>query len=212
VLRGRGAVRAICIILMGGFLLGGCAVLPGTSGATSKKLQVAERDVLADAVARVESAPWPKPQAVSFFSRISGGGGNVRVQKSDSIEAYLDQLHSRGPGFRQLKYDAGVNLVAADRLEHTALKSLTASRRSMNDVVLVETAIQALRENWQIYFETADALKKSGEVIDDNELNALQDDYRRAIKDLGDIADMLAEAIERDRSKIFATQDNFTGL
>jgi len=204
--------RVFCVFFSVILLTGGCAVFPGNSDLAQRTEPVAQRDVLADAVGRVEKTPWPKPQTISFLSRISGGGDKARLREADSIATYLDQLKSRGPRFQQLLYDASINLAAAERLEGTALKSLTASRLSKHDVALVETAIQALRANWQIYSASADELENFGEVIDDNELDALHDEYRRAIKGLGKVADRLAEEIDRDRTKNFATHENFSGL
>ncbi len=206
------SAKLIASFAVGVLTLGGCAVMPGTSSSDLNSAHVAKRDVLAEAVEQVEIAPWPKPQAKSFLSFISGPTDPSLNSHSESVDLYVSQLSSRGPGFLQLTYDASMNLATAERLARVATKSLDASRRSMGDVALIETAIQALRTNWQIYSASADALENDGEVIDDHELDALQDDYRRAIRGLGKIADQLAEDVERDRSKQFAVQEGITGL
>lgn len=175
----------------------------------------AERDNLAVAAQAVEATPWPKPENVSFVTRITGGGGD-RVTRSEAVDAYVDSLQPTGARFQKLASDAWRNLAAADRLNLVAVNAVNAPRLSMNDVVVIEGAIQALRENRAIYAEAAKDLEKAGEPVNEHECDAIHDAYASAIKALGDTADLLAERIENNRSETFAAPErknveNYTG-
>lgn len=82
----------------------------------------------------------------------------------------------------------------------------------MNDVAQLENAIMALREHGQIYVAAVKALDKTGAQVSDDAIDQLRDDYRAAIRALGDAADLLAEQVEDDRSRTFATPKNFADL
>lgn len=219
---GAGALRAnmrTCgwLLALAPFTLAGCAVSPGTSQAVMKREVASERNQLADAALAVETAPWPKPEAVSIVSRITGGESDDRVTRSDAVDAYLDALQPQGERFRTLALDARANLAAANRLELAAKNALSAPRLTMNDIAMVETAIQALRENRRIYFTAARAIEKAGETVDAGELDLLRDSYAAAIHDLGEAADAIAERIERDRTENYAApgsryRSNFSGI
>ncbi|MEZ5892382.1 MAG: hypothetical protein R3C58_04460 [Parvularculaceae bacterium] len=169
-----------------------------------KREGASERDMLADAALAVETAPWPKPQTISLVSRITGAEGDDRVTRSDAVEIYVGALRPAGARFEQLSLDARANINAAARLEDAARNALTAPRLTMNDVVMVETAIQALRENRQIYFAAARQIEKSGEAVDGAALDGIREGYAVAIHDLGEAADAIADRIERDRTENFA--------
>lgn len=196
----RGAAAAIIIFAAG------CAVLPSKS-ASDLQAPTAERDVLAEAAQAVEAAPWPKPEPVSFFSRITGGGGEARVTRADAVAAYLDSLGPQGGRFAQLEAHADANLMAAQRLDQAARQAVDAPRLAMNDVVLIEEAIQTLREHRDIYASTAKEIARSGELVDDERLDDLHKRYDAAVKTLSETADLLAERIEHDRSSTFAAPD-----
>ena len=198
-------------------LSGGCAVNPTTSHADMKRVGTAERDMLADAALAVETAPWPKPQQVSFVSRISGASDEDRITRSDAVAIYLNELQPAGNRFTQLAIDARANLVAAERLSRAAQGALAAPRLSMNDVTMLETAIQALRENRQIYTSVARQIEKSGEPVDEAQLDAIRTAYVEAIRALGQTADALADKIADDRTETLATpakrtRKNFSGV
>ena len=211
VFRGLRGVRVIGVASIA-FIIGGCAVIPHNSQTSLRTAPVAERDFLTQAVAEVKIAPWPKPQSVSFVTRIAGGGGEKRVTRSDAIDAYLIDIQNVSDPIRRLESDARANLSAAARLDHAAANALAASRLSMNDVALVEDAIMALREQGQIYTASAKALKKTGAPVSDATFDMLHDEYRATIKQLGKTADLLAEQIEHDRSQTFAAPTSFTDL
>ena len=185
-------------------LTAGCAVNPLSSQSNDQNTTVAERDLLADAASAVEDAPWPRPQQVSFISRITGAGDDDRITKSDAAALYANSLSPAGARFVQLERDAQANLSAATRLRHTADMALYAPRLTNNDVAMVETAIQALRENRQVFVNAAHQIEKTGESIDDEKLDAIRDAYTAAIRDLGETADALADRLDHDRSENYA--------
>lgn len=187
-------------------LTAGCAVLPSNS-ASHLNAPIAERDILAEAAEEVEKAPWPKPESVSFIARITGGGDEDRVTQSDAIAAYLDSLAPVGARFTQLEGHARANLIAAGQLNAIARQAVDAPRLAMNDVVLVEGAIQALREHREIYEAAAKELIKNGEPVDEAQIDVMRDSYREAVRELGETADLLAERIEHDRSATYAGPD-----
>jgi len=198
-----------------GVLCSGCAVIPMNSHSDVKAAHNAERHNLAAAANAVEATPWPKPENVSFVTRITGGGGD-RVTRSEAVDIYVDSLQPAGARFQKLASDAWQNLAAADRLNLVALNAVNAPRLSMNDVVLIEGAIQTLRENRAIYSEATEDLEKAGEPVNDDECDAIHDAYASAIKALGQTADLLAERIENNRSETFAAPEgksakNFSG-
>ena len=206
----RGAWRIRGLVALGFIFSAGCAVLPSKSSSTSHlKAPVAERDMLADAARAVEAAPWPKPERVSLFARVNGGG-KASVSRSDAIAAYVGDLQPAGARFARLEADARANLAAAERLNLAALQSAEAPRLAMNDVVLIEDAIRALRDHRDIYASAARELEKIGEPVDDERINMLRAEFRDAVKTLGDAADLLAERIKRDRSATFAGPDETT--
>ncbi len=187
-------------------LAGGCAVRPANT-LSQFKYPAAQRDMLADAAKAVETTPWPKPQQASFIVRMTGVGGNDRVSRADAVEAYLQELEASGAGFDRLSQDARINLTAARRLDQAAREALRAPRHSMNDIALIETAIQALREHRHIYADAGKELKKRGYAVNDKVLDAMRDDFRLAVKTLGKTADVLADQIDEDRSATYALPD-----
>ena len=201
------------------FLLsGGCAVLPVKSHADLKPNSVVgERDALAAAADGVEAAPWPKPEPVSFISRIAGGSSGERVTRSDAIAAYVDALYVNEGRLTKLLSDARNNLARAAELDELAQAAAFAPRLSVNDIAILESAIQTLREHRQIYAAAARELAKRGEYVDPSQIDAIRDAYQNAIRALGETADQLAERIENDRSETYAAPDrsivtNYSGI
>ncbi|WP_411816716.1 hypothetical protein [Hyphococcus sp. DH-69] len=195
-----GVVGGFAAALMA--LISGCAVNPIASHADHKS--ISERDLLADAAREVEFAPWPKPQSVSFVSRITGADDEDRITRSEAIEIYLEGLEPAGQRFTKLAQDAHSNLIAADRLAFIAQNALASPRLTKNDVSTVETAIKALRENRQIYINAAKQIEKSGEPIAPEEIDAIRTAYSDAIRKLGKTADALADQIDNDHSATVA--------
>jgi hypothetical protein len=164
----------------------------------------AEHDQLANAALAVETTPWPRPEAVSFVSRITGADDSERVTRSEATEIYVDALKPAGDRFSQLSLDARSNLLAAENLLRAADNALAAPRLTSGDVAVIESAIQALRENRQIYTSAARHIEKAGEPVDNDQLEILRDDYAAMIRSLGRSADALAERIDDDRNESYA--------
>lgn len=178
---------------------------------------VGERDHLAQAVAAVADTPWPKPQSVSLISRITGAGGGERITFSDAVAAYVDAIYASEKRSFMLISDAQSNLADAAMLNDAAMAAVDAPRLSMNDVRLLEGAIQTLRENRRVYEAAAEKLEQRGAAVDPMVLEGISDRYSLAIRTLGEAADQLAERIENDRSRTFALPersqvDNLTGI
>ncbi len=160
--------------------------------------------MLADAARAVETAPWPQVEEVSFVSRLTGAAPDDRMTRGKAISLYLDELRPQGARFHQLADDAQNNLAAAERLLAAAESALSAARLTKTDVVMLEQAIQALRENRQIYLSAAKQLEKAGEPVDESQLDLIREAYAGAISELGRAADALADRIEKDRTENFA--------
>lgn len=213
--RGKGLIGAGAAVFL--IFTGGCAVNPLATQQKLHNTHVAERDMLADAALAVESAPWPRIDQVSFLSRLAGAENEVRVTRKDAIAIYLEDLGSNGAPFTRLAADARANLGAADQLLNAAGHSLTAQRINVNDVAVIEAAIQTLRTNRQIYISTARQIEKAGEPVDKMQLTAIRDAYAEAIRDLGETADALADRIEADHSATYAAptrqpRNNLSGV
>lgn len=182
-----------------------CAVLPAKN-ATGVSAPIVQRDVLAEAARNVSNAPWPKPRTVSLIARLTGGGAQDALSRNDAIRAYVAALEADGLSPQlQLQADASANLAAADRLNLIAQAALDAPRLTVNDIALVEGAIGHLREHRDMYLASVDKLNRADEGDAIREM--LREDYRSAIRRLGDTANQLAERIERDRRATFAGPD-----
>lgn len=190
------AVLAMCF--------SGCAVMPGQSSRNFETTVIAERDLLAEAVIAVDATPWPKPESISLLARVTGGGSDDKISKSDAVDQYVDALSREPAPFAQLASDAQSNLSAAKNLNSVARGALDAQRLSMNDVALLETAMKMLRDNRSMYADAAHDLAKLGATVDDGEVDALRDAFADAIKDLGKTADLLAKKIDEDRTSTYA--------
>ncbi|WP_425407809.1 hypothetical protein [Hyphococcus sp.] len=195
-------VAAVCLL----FMAGGCAVGPILAENRSQPEIVAERDMLVDAARDVKATPWPKPQPVSIVARIAGAGDDNRVSRSEAVATYVNTLQPVGMRFQKLALDARRNLEAADRLSRIALNASASARVTMNDVVTVEGAIQALRENRKIYTSAAREIEQGGESVDSNEIDVIRTAYADVIRELGRAADALAERVEKDRTETIAAR------
>lgn len=167
-------------------------------------MPVAERDLLADAARAVENAPWPKPDTVSFLSRMTGGAGEDKLSRDDAVKIYVSKIGATGAPFERLVSDAGSNLAAADRFNLIALHAMGAPRLAMSDIARVEETIQTLREHRLIFADAARKLEKEGETVDGAKVEEIRNAYAHTIKSLGETADLLADRIERDRTSTYA--------
>jgi len=135
---------------------------------------------------------------------MTGGGDGDRLTREDAVEAYVSHIGPEGARFEKLVADAGRNLADAERFNLMAMHAMGAPRLSMNDVALVEEAIQTLREHRLIVAGAARELENEGEPVDAVKVDEIRSAYAHAIKSLGETADLLADRIERDRSSTYA--------
>lgn len=184
----------------------GCSILPQSQTIQLSK-PIVERDQLAEAARAVQTAPWPTPERISFLARVSGAGDKDRVTEKDAILAYVDALQPTGAPFRTLVTDALENLSAAQSFEAVALSAIAAPRVTMNDVAVIERAIQTLRQNREMYSRAVDELENRGVAVDEIQLGLIRDGYREEIKGLGDVADMMADRVARDKTKTYADDE-----
>ncbi|MEO1253191.1 MAG: hypothetical protein AAFW81_12700 [Pseudomonadota bacterium] len=164
---------------------------------------MAEHDLLADAARQVENVEWPKPEPASLMTMITGGGGD-RFTRDDAVNYYLNALGDAPSRFQNLRADADATLEAAAQLRDVAYLTAGAARVSMNDVALVETAIQTLRDHREIYAAAARQLEDDGGLVANADIDALRDQFTGAIRALSAAADRLAERVETDRSSTLA--------
>lgn len=207
----RGQPTRWCVASVLCLFLGGCAIGSGSSNGISKT-PIAERDLLAEAAREVDKTVWPSPDGGSVFTWLTGGGGEDRFSKSDAVSFYVDMLSPADARFTSLMVDAQQKVAQAQRLNEIAVASLASSRVSMNDVVLVEDSIQALREQRDIFTAAARKLENDGEAVDDELVSEMRLSFLNVVRDLSDAADLLAERIDHDRSSVFAQpQRTITG-
>ena len=181
----------------------GCVVSSGVTPVSHTK-PYQQRDALASAVDAVEAAPWPQPESISLFGRITGSDSANRVSRNDALAAYVNQLSGGESGVIRLKSDVSENLRAAAALNAMGLSVANSPQLSIHDVELIEGAIKALRENRHIYTAAAKELKKRGAPVDDHTIGAMRDSYGDAIRTLGDTADILADRLDADNTGAFA--------
>ena len=192
------------------FLMGGCAVIPFQSSENLEPVSAAERDVLAQAARAVEKTPWPKPEPVSLFSRMTGGGDD-RFTKADAVDFYLDVLPEGPAGITEVFTELQANIASARELDRAADTAIYSSRPSANDIATVETAIHALLENRKIFNATLQQLAKDQAGDYDTEIENADNEFKTVIQSLGSTADRLAERIEEDRSRAYAKPSGETG-
>lgn len=203
-----GQLFAIAACVTAFSALGGCAIGPaGPLQAGQARTQVAERDLLAEAAAEVDRAQWSTPQSVSLISWITGSGDDKGLSRSAVVDQYAGALSAKAQPFETLLQDGHSQLNDADRLFAAARVTLGASRVTMNDIVLVEDAIQKLRIDRDILSDTAKALDKAGLATDDDRLGAMKLGFSGTIKQLSEIADLLADRLENDRTSTYAGPD-----
>ena len=164
---------------------------------------MAERNLLADAARAVDNGPWPKSQPVSFLSKLTGGDDSEGVSRADAVADYVGGL-PEGARFARLIADAGQDLETAERFNLLALHAMGAPRLTMNDVSLVENAIQTVRDHRQTFLAAAKEVEKRGETVDKDQVALIRDAYSHSIKSLGEAADLLADRIDRDLSETYA--------
>lgn len=183
--------------------LGGCSTVIFSENSADERGAAIEREALIDAAAAVSKTKWPEPQNVSWQARIAHIGAD-RVSKSDAVEAYLASFGDSKPKYDKVLGDAGAHLLAADNLTRAAANAANSVRPVMADVSVVEEAIGDLRQTRDIYLESLKILAREGEPVRSANIRALKSQFDGAIKELGDVADELADRVADDATQIYA--------
>ena len=183
----------------------GCSTVIKTSS-DDDSASATERAALMEAAAGAAWSPWPKPSSSSIAERLAGGGERSDdISRDDAVEAYVSALNGAPDGEAVLIKDAGRHLGAAKALKEAAEEAGESPSPLLSDVALVEDAIADLRETRTIYLAS---LKKIGGEKDTAE--RLKRDFDAALKDLGEVADELAENAMKRRAENFARPDALT--
>ena len=188
--------------------LGGCSTVIIDTPAPNATF--AEREALKNAATAVSDTPWPQPSSTSFAARMIGFVGDKsekRFSKQDAIDAYVVSLTSGQDPKSILVADAETQLRAADRLTQAAMNASEAIRPSMKDVAIAESAIGSLREARDIYLASLSRLDVSAEDAKETG-RFIKSDFQRAIQEIGDAADILADRVAADRTKTLAEPTN----
>ena len=200
------------------FVLAGCALLSAQgcssivlNGPTASSQEIStERKALRVAAQDVTAVNWPKPTARSSFGfGFGASSGEVqKITKRDAVDAYAALLAEMGDPKDRLVEDAQTHLVAADILVRAVERTALFDEPEMSDVAVVEDAIGALREAKEVYIATLKV------VVDDEKMarfvgRGLKTDFLRAIRDVGDAADLLADKIADNRRQTLAEQNRF---
>ena len=180
-------------------LAAGCSTVIKAAGGEDPGY-AAQRDALVEAAAGLAAAPWPKPSSSSLADRLAGAEADgASVSREDAVKAYVERLAGLDDAENALMADAARHLEAVGALRAAAEAAGDALSPRLSDVALIEDAIGDLRETRAIYVS---ALKKIDG--DDDNVDALKRDFDRAIKELGAVADMLAENAMKRRAQAFA--------
>lgn len=184
----------------------GCSTVIKTSSGDDDAASATERAALMEAAAGAAWSPWPKPSSSSIAERLAGGDERSDdISRDDAVEAYVGALKSAPDGEADLIKDAGRHLDAAKALKDAAEEAGESPSPLLSDVALVEDAIADLRETRTIYLAS---LKKIGGEKDTAE--RLKRDFDEALKDLGEVADELAEKAMKRRAENFVQPDALT--
>lgn len=163
--------------------------------------------MLAEAARSVEATPWPKHEQKSFLVRMTGGGDDDALSRTEAIRTYLERSAPEGARFARLVSEAWNNIAAAEQFNRTALQYVSAPRRTKSDIVIVENTIQTLRAHKQIFTIAVRELEKTDEFVSDDTSEAVRTAYARAVKSLGETADLLAASVANDHSETLASPD-----
>lgn len=178
-----------CVFVAGLLLAtGACSTVLKTNGEVADAGSN-EREALRAAAAEVAQTPWPKPSSSTLADRLAGAPEDAeKVSRDDAVKAYAGRLRAAPSAETVLMADAERHLEAARAMMKVAEETGAAARVRMSDVALIEDAIADLRETRAIYVA---CLKKID--ADDAAADRLKESFKDVIKDLGDVADDLAE-------------------
>jgi hypothetical protein len=181
----------------------GCSTVIRSETAIDEDAGAAERAALRSAAFDLAKTPWPKPSTSSFAERLAGvDAGDDQISRDDAVDAYLAALPASGGAEGALMADAERHLELASALKDVAEIACDRSRLRLGDVALLEDAISDLRETRSIY--VASIRKLDGE--EDN-IDMLKESFDRVIKDLGEVADDLADKAMKEGAQGFAGPD-----
>ena len=200
----RGGRRFIAAIALA-FMAAGCSTVIKTSSAGDDAAYAATREALVAAAADVAASPWPKPSASTLADRLAGAGDqDAKVSREDAVAAYLDLVGSREDAEVVILADAERHLTAAAALKSAAETACDAATPRLSDVALLEDAIGDLRETRSIYVLTLTKID-----VPDSSIDKVKRDFDDAIKELGAVADTLAESAMKRRAQNFAGGQNY---
>ncbi len=181
----------------------GCSTVIRSETAIDEEAGVAERAALRSAARDLAKAPWPKPSTSSFAERLAGvDAGGDQISRDEAVDAYLAALPASDGAEGALMADAGRHLEFASALKRVAEIAGDGSRLRLADVALLEEAISDLRETRSIY--VASIRKLDG---DEDNVDLLKESFDRVIKDLGEVADDLADKAMKESAQGFAGPD-----
>ncbi len=191
---------ALRLVFVGAALAAaGCSTIIKTSS-SDRGVSGPERAALVEAAAEVAWSPWPKPSSSSIAERLAGGEERPDgVSRDDAVDAYVVAVTATADRENAVFRDANRHLQAAQALNAAASEACDAPNPRLADVALVEDAIADLHDTRTIYVATLKEIDSDKAAIEQ-----LKRDFDRAIKDLGDVADKLAETAMKKRAENFA--------
>jgi len=175
-----------------------CSTVIRNTEAGEDFVMTEERAALKGAADDLAWSPWPKPDGATFAARFAGGEENGRLSRSAAVDAYLASIGEENAAGR-IAADARRHLVAAAALADVAERALESVGPRLSDVAVLEEAIADLRETRAVYIA---ALKKID--ADDDTVDSIRDPLDAAVKQLGRVADDLADHAMKKRSSNFA--------
>jgi hypothetical protein len=181
---------------------GGCSTVILSEDSRHAAVAAVEREALASAAAAVAETPWPREPQASLADRLTGVSA-LPSSDANLAERFVDSLAE--PRKPVVLAAAFANIEAARRLSETGESALTAIRPAMSDVAVVEAAIADLKKNRDIYVASLKLIARAGEPVESEELRRLRAGFSDAIGDLGRVADALAERMDDDATRTFAS-------
>lgn len=178
----------------------GCSTVIRSETAIDEDAGAVERAALKNAAFDLAKTKWPKPSTSSFAERLSGADvAGEKVSRGDAVDAYLALLSTSDDAEGVLMADADRHLELAGALNDVAELACDGSRLRLSDVALLEDAIADLRETRSIY--VASIRKLDG---DKDNVDRLKQTFDSVIKDLGEVADELADKATKQSAAGFA--------
>lgn len=175
-----------------------CSTVIRTEGAVEELAMTEERAALKEAAAELAWSPWPKPEDASFAARLGGGESDDRMTRDRAVEVYLASFGGADPADR-IAADARRHLIAANALADVAERTSGSAGPRLSDVAVLEASIADLRETRAVYIAALKKIDAESDMIDQ-----VRKPLDAAVKNLGRVADELAENAMKRRSSNFA--------